>query len=212
MTDSAAHIEKCSIMLAMQDQMNCHVDQDWLDRKREWYRAIWIECGELMEHHGWKWWKHQKSDREQALLELVDIWHFGLSLWITAERDHRAAARHIMAQWRDAANAGEFLEEVENLARVALVHQRLDIGALKALLGLLDCDFDDLYRAYVGKNVLNVFRQDHGYRSGEYIKVWNGLEDNEVLTEIARELDSDAPNFRDAIYEALQARYATVVD
>lgn len=37
------------------------------------------------------------------------------------------------------------------------------------------------FKQYTGKNVLNVFRQDHGYKAGTYIKVWDGREDNEHL-------------------------------
>ena len=70
--------------------------------------------------------------------------------------------------------------------------------------------FDDLYRTYVGKNVLNVFRQDHGYKSGEYVKIWAGREDNEVLTDLMAEIDSDSPEFRDAVYQSLHAAYAKV--
>ena len=49
-------ITKTGIMLEMQDAMNSRVDRDWLERGREWYRAVWIECAELMDHYGgWKW-------------------------------------------------------------------------------------------------------------------------------------------------------------
>lgn len=73
-----------------------------------------------------------------------------------------------------------------------------------------ECDFDELYRAYVAKNVLNMFRQDNGYREGRYIKTWGGREDNQVLAELMRDLDSDAEDFREAVYAALGARYAAV--
>ena len=39
-------------MLDMQQATNNQVDSDWVKKKREWYRAVWIECGELMEHYG----------------------------------------------------------------------------------------------------------------------------------------------------------------
>jgi hypothetical protein len=68
-------------------------------------------------------------------------------------------------------------------------------------------DFDQLYRSYVGKNVLNFFRQDHGYQDGSYIKVWEGREDNEHLVEIVNGLDSDSAGFRDAVYQGLRGRY-----
>ncbi len=50
----------------------------------------------------------------------------------------------------------------------------------------LNCgvNLDVLYSLYIGKNILNRFRQDHGYKEGTYIKVWNGDEDNVVMQEI----------------------------
>lgn len=45
------------------------------------------------------------------------------------------------------------------------------------IMQLIDMDFDRLYRLYVGKNVLNFFRQDHGYKDDSYIKVWQERED-----------------------------------
>ena len=46
-------------MLRLQDQMNQKVHPDWVSQNYEWYRAVWIECAELMDHVGYKWWKHQ---------------------------------------------------------------------------------------------------------------------------------------------------------
>jgi hypothetical protein len=68
-------------------------------------------------------------------------------------------------------------------------------------------DFDQLYRIYVGKNVLNFFRQDHGYKDGSYIKVWDGREDNEHLAELLTTLDSNSAGFRDQVYAGLKDRY-----
>ena len=44
-------------MLSMQDRMNTRVHTDWINQQFEWYRAVWIECGELIDHVGYKWWK-----------------------------------------------------------------------------------------------------------------------------------------------------------
>ena len=66
-------------MLSMQNAMNSRVSETWRDNNYEWYRAIWVECAEMLDHHGWKWWKHQEIDVAQVQLELVDIFHFGLS-------------------------------------------------------------------------------------------------------------------------------------
>jgi hypothetical protein len=66
---------------------------------------------------------------------------------------------------------------------------------------------DELFRLYVGKNVLNHFRQDHGYKSGEYRKLWNGREDNAHLVELLDELGGPADTVPDRLYEALAGRY-----
>ena len=67
---------------------------------------------------------------------------------------------------------------------------------------------DALFAAYVGKNVLNFFRQDHGYKDGSYRKTWQGREDNEHLAELLGTLDSRSPRYADELYGALAARYA----
>ncbi|MCB1748422.1 MAG: dUTP diphosphatase [Gammaproteobacteria bacterium] len=198
-------------MLDMQDEMNRHVDEDWLERGREWYRAIWIECAELMDHYGgWKWWKHSTPDLDQAMLELVDIWHFGLSLELARGAARRDIATAIVTAWQAPPPALEFLVEVERLAGAALADRRFAVGSVANLVAACGRDFDDLYRTYVAKNVLNVFRQDHGYRSGTYAKTWGGREDNVVLAELLGSLDSDAADFRARVYAALEQAYAAL--
>ena len=68
-------------------------------------------------------------------------------------------------------------------------------------------NFDRLYRLYVGKNVLNFFRQDHGYKDGSYQKIWAGREDNEHLSEVLEALDADGDSFANQVYAGLEARY-----
>lgn len=200
---------KTSTMLEMQDAMNSRVDSDWIERGREWYRAVWIECAELMDHYGgWKWWKGAEKDVEQAMLEIVDIWHFGLSMRITRDRDYAAAAAIIADEWLMPAPTSGFLAGVERLAGTALADQRFDVAVVPTLLNDLGRDFNDLYCTYVGKNVLNFFRQDYGYREGTYVKTWGGREDNEHLVEIVAALNPDEPAFRDRVYAALASRYA----
>ena len=72
--------QQLATMLELQNNMNTKVHANWREQQFEWYRAIWIECAELLDHYGWKWWKKQTPDVDQIALELVDIWHFGLSL------------------------------------------------------------------------------------------------------------------------------------
>ena len=68
--------------------------------------------------------------------------------------------------------------------------------------------FEQLYRGYVGKNVLNFFRQDNGYKDGSYRKHWHdGREDNEHLVEAVLSLDATKLEFKDELYGVLKERY-----
>lgn len=209
MSVHATLTDKTLVMLTMQDDINCRVDAEWRRHDRAWYRAIWIECAELMDHYGgWKWWKHSTPDLPQVVLEIVDIWHFGLSLRLQQGDDLGHIAHGIAAEWRSPPTPLPFLAEVERLAGQALLGHCFAVGSVHNLLAACSRDFDDLYRSYVAKNVLNLFRQDHGYREGRYLKTWHGREDNEVLADLITTLDSDAGDFRDVLYRALSIRYA----
>ena len=59
----------------------------------------------------------------------------------------------------------------------------------------------------MAKNVLNVFRQDHGYKDGSYVKMWNGKEDNEILAIVLEDTDSDALDFKEILYRELENLY-----
>lgn len=194
-------------MLEMQDAMNAKVNQDWRERNHEWYRAIWIEAAELMDHYGWKWWKKQTPDRDQVVLELVDIWHFGLSDLIMKEASVDACADKVIAELDMQAHSEGFREAVEAFASKTLSTQSFDIQGFAQLMVGMDLSFEDLYGRYVGKNVLNFFRQDHGYKEGSYIKVWDGREDNEHLVELIDQLDQKSSDFKDKLYGALAERY-----
>jgi hypothetical protein len=63
----------------------------------------------------------------------------------------------------------------------------------------------------VGKNVLNFFRQDNGYKEGTYVKNWDGREDNEHLSELVAAMDHGAPDFAEQVYAVLAERYAELV-
>lgn len=66
----------------------------------------------------------------------------------------------------------------------------------------------DLSGYYFGKNVLNQFRQDNGYKEGTYIKIWNNEEDNVHMLRIVESLGEEA-NW-DKIYVALKTLYVSL--
>jgi len=195
------------IMLDMQDAMNARVNPAWRSAGNAWYRAIWTECAEMLDHYGWKWWKHQQPDLEQVRLELVDILHFAMSDYLLQDADNAAVAARIEAELRAPRQCRDVRDAIEIMAQSTIAQQSMHFSDFATIMGLLEMDFDQLYRTYVGKNVLNFFRQDHGYQDGSYIKVWNDREDNEHLAELLAELNSESKSFRDDVYRGLAARY-----
>jgi dimeric dUTPase (all-alpha-NTP-PPase superfamily) len=197
-------------MLTMQDKMNRKVHTDWIAQHFAWYRATWIECGELVDHYGYKWWKKQHPEMAQVKLELIDIWHFGMSALFVEGKSIEQIAETMMAELAVYQYQGQqVLEATEALALDTLQSKSFSVSRFWDLMNAVDMSFDELYRQYVGKNVLNFFRQDNGYKEGSYIKQWQGREDNEHLIEILGQLDSQSCSYQDDVYQALQHRYQT---
>lgn len=197
-------------MLEMQDKMNQKVHPDWIAQHFEWYRALWIECGELLDHYGYKWWKKQSPDMDQVMLEVIDIWHFGMSALFVEGRSIEDIAGLMASELEDYQFQGQDVREAtEALALDTLQIKGFSVTLFWDLLNAVGMDFDQLYQQYVGKNVLNFFRQDNGYKEGSYIKQWQGREDNEHLVEILSQLDSASVSFKQDVYQALQQRYQT---
>ena len=195
-------------MLDMQQGMNQRVHPQWITQQFEWYRAIWIECAELIDHYGYKWWKQQNPDIDQVQLEVIDIWHFGMSALFAEDKSIEQLATEMAAALEGYQYQGQGVREAtEALAENSLATKSFSVPLFWDLMHAVGLSFDALYQQYVGKNVLNFFRQDHGYKDGSYIKQWQGREDNEHLVEVLAELDSQAVDFKDAVYQALQQRY-----
>ena len=194
-------------MLDLQDRMNTKVHPEWREQGFEWCRAAWIECAELMDHAGYKWWKHADPDMEQVQLEVVDIWHFGMSAMICRSGSLDDLAAQIAEDLSAKPRESSLLEATEILAESCITTQSFSTRAFLGLMAASDLSFEQLYRMYVGKNVLNFFRQDHGYKDGSYIKIWAGREDNEHLSDLLARLDPNQTDFADAVYLGLSEAY-----
>lgn len=204
-TDVLAMVET---MARMQEAHNLQVHPQWRTQGYRYYRAIWMECAELIDHFGWKWWKHQQPDLDQVRLELVDIWHFGLSDLLRDEISLPSIADAFAALGKPAGgNPDAFRDAVEAFALQTGTAQAFSLPHFIEVLALLPMDLAETFDLYVGKNVLNHFRQDHGYKSGEYHKLWNGREDNEHLIEALAALQCAPDAVPDALYSALAERY-----
>ena len=209
-------------MFELQDGMNCKVNPDWVAANNNWHRAIQVEGVEAIEHHGWKWWKKQDCDLAQLRMELVDIWHFILSASIQAQHGNVVLAQmEMMAELNLRQKSVQFDNQNCVLAQLSLLDKldllvglaaakRASLALFESLLHDCDMEWNDLFKQYVGKNVLNVFRQDHGYKAGTYIKIWDGREDNEHLVEVLEIVDLESPDVRDELYSSLKARYLII--
>lgn len=208
-------------MLKLQDAVNTQVNPEWRAAHYPWYRAIWKEAAEMMDHIGWKWWKKQQPDIPQVQLELIDIWHFGLSDVLQSAPDFDAAVNALMpaisilevdGTSADAKPPAFRLDpsDVETFAESTLLGTSFDAESFAAIALLGGLTFESIYTQYIGKNVLNRFRQDHGYKTGEYIKIWMGREDNEHLVEIAGKLDASLASYADDLYHELGRAYTEI--
>lgn len=193
-------------MARMQEAHNRQVHPDWRVKRYEYYRAVWVECAELLDHFGWKWWKKQAPDLAQVKLELVDIWHFGLSELLRADELDAEVAEVLDVPPSEGAGGEGLRQAVEALATACLQSKGFSVERFADVMAALPMSFDELFRLYVGKNVLNGFRQDHGYKDGTYRKAWAGREDNEHLMELLEGVDEPATAAED-LYAKLEARY-----
>ena len=207
-------------MLALQASMNSKVDEQWLSARYPYLRAVVIEGAEAIEHHGWKWWKHQQHDLSQLQMELIDIWHFMLSeMILDSDGDLGVAGKRLMADanapaMRSLTFDGQVfqLEKLDLVGKLELligtsVARRVEVKLFESIMADCHLNWEQLFQQYVGKNVLNFFRQDHGYKEGSYRKEWNGREDNEHLVEILAELDAQDQQFQEHLYRAMEERY-----
>ena len=194
-------------MLDLQNDMNTKVHADWRAQNFEWYRAIWIECAELLDHYGWKWWKKQTPDVDQIALELVDIWHFGLSLMLLSNDSKDVLVDQVEQIFMTPVMSDDFAIDLESFTEKTLITKDFDLQGFARLMAGINMDFETLYVGYVGKNVLNFFRQDYGYKDGSYVKQWNGVEDNEHLVQIVSTLDTSSSAFAKNLYTQMELRY-----
>ena len=198
--------EKIKEMLDLQNKINEKVHPHWREQNFEWYRAIWVECAELIDHYGWKWWKKQSPNQAQIELELVDIWHFGLSI-LLSKYDIEKSISLISEGMIDQRGSGKFKENLEDFTSNTLQTRSFDLKRFNQVMNDVGLTFEKLYVGYISKNVLNSFRQDKGYQAGTYIKDWGGIEDNEYLIRLASKMDPKSENFSSELYTLMEKEY-----
>lgn len=193
------------------------------DRIINWRRCIYMEASELIDSFNWKHWKDIDIDPnwDNIIIELVDIWHFIMSLGLEEYKNKNLGDMSDIvsfvidskyyddfcgdAQIPDNSDALHIVNNIEHLIKNSIeakeFHKILDDFFIVSLqCGL---NIETLYKYYIGKNILNKFRQDNGYKEGTYKKIWNGIEDNVVMTEIIEKNSFGADDF----YKKLEELY-----
>lgn len=207
-------IEKLERCIELQKKFNAAMNPEWMTAGYAWKRAMWVEAAELADHIGYKWWKNVngKQDREQILLELVDILHFLLSDVIIDKPEHTnyqicesliSANEFVSKRFQLNGEKEDNLKAIEDFVFDCIENRRAVVKSYFVVVRNLGFIFDDIIDYYLGKNALNLYRLDHGYKSGDYQKIWQGKEDNVVLDEILKTGERDF----DTIYSMLNERY-----
>lgn len=195
--------------LALQQALNSTVNPEWLTANYAWHRAIMVEAVEALDHFGWKWWKKSEPDVAQVRIELVDIWHFVLSATLVGTNGRIPdAVESLVGRFEASFNYDRAdTRHLFDLLAAAAGEGYFNPGVFETLMRRMEFSWDQLHTMYVAKNVLNIFRQAHGYKDGTYIKLWHGKEDNVVLADLlAARPDATVEQLNDkleAIYQPL---------
>ena len=225
---------KIFLMLQLQNQLNDATNgENWTKGVTKngkiinWKRCIYMECAEMVDSFAWKHWKSidVEPDWQNHQIEVVDVWHFIMSLAIESyERNLKGGIEDIAIDISALeslscietdivkfASQTQVIEKIENIIRIVVSKDAIDLGELVSeffdLVSMSGLNLETLYRLYVGKNILNQFRQDHGYKEGTYIKVWNGDEDNVVMKRIWEQNSEITP---DILYKKLEKAYLSL--
>jgi len=223
-------MDKILQMLELQQQLNDATNGlGWEDgvtkngKVIDWKRCTYLECAELIESYPWKHWKNidAKPDYANIKIEAVDIWHFIMSQGLEDyKRENLGSIDTLARNINDLPNFTIFNQEIkekfkDHYEQIAVVENLMktlfcDESTEKLMESFIEVavqsglNLDALYTLYVGKNILNKFRQDHGYKEGTYIKIWDGQEDNVTMQSILEADDNISP---DGLYSKLEEAY-----
>lgn len=204
-------------MIDLQKNLNIKVHKNWMDQEFNWDLAMLLESAELLDSFDWKWWKKGSTDWKNAEIEMVDIFLFLLAKGIENNVTDMIKGLLISQSVQDnkitpiERNSKDLIENIQNGLALAITNKNLlqiTINWIN-IWNKLGFSVKDLFIKFSDKQVLNNFRQDHGYKTGDYIKIWNDEEDNSVLQRISSDLDFD-DTYDDRVYKLLEEEYSKI--
>ncbi len=217
-------------MLKLQQQLNDNTNgKDWEEgftknnKFIDWRRCIYLECAELIESYPWKHWKNIDTppDYDNIKIEVVDIWHFIMSQALKEYKEKSLGSIKDLSKKIkslpnfDKLKSNKDYEEEDTYTQITIIEKLIkllfDEAPIEEVMEVFidiatqsELDLDTLYELYIGKNILNQFRQNNGYKEGTYIKVWDGEEDNVVMQSF---LQFDKNISPDGLYQMLETVY-----
>lgn len=210
--------DKIQQMFELQNKLNIQTSgPNWATtnittegREINWNRCIYMEAAEAIDSLNWKHWKDisKPDDLYNLKIELVDIWHFIMSQTIhttasTTAGVKRAAVIHDEVSSMTVSD-NMLMYSLENMIRRATYGDDVTFEFFEAVHATPNFTMDDVYTLYVGKNCLNQFRQNNGYKQGVYTKLWNGEEDNVHMQRI---MESNPATTYENLYTELTILY-----
>lgn len=225
--EASSFPSKLEEMFLLQKELNESTNgKNWelginrFSKEINWLRCIHMEVAELIDSTPWKHWKNINSqpDLNNIHVELVDIWHFLMSYILQETNVPRAVSlvnTHCIYEASTEIDVKLMVKEAEKLSYIALAIETGNMPTFSGIERFIDqffrccktsgLSFNWLQKLYIGKNCLNKFRQDNGYKEGNYKKEWNGREDNVVMVELLEKYESIG--FKE-LYEKLNEVYA----
>jgi len=194
--------------IELQKTFNDQVAPGWRSQANakdfNFWMAILDETVEVLGSRHWKWWKDKDKlhtvDWDNVQLELVDIMHFVISICIQQNSTSVLFSQLINLEMnrptriRDEKFFDAFWEEF----LTAVQYKNLPLVAVRAVEFWYRAGgtAESLMREYRVKYALNNIRQEFGYASGKYIKMWSDVrggysEDNVIARRLAEEFPVD---------------------
>lgn len=199
-------VKEVMLLCSLQNKLNEAIIPGWRHTDTPYLRAAWNELAEGFNHYGWAWWKKTDPDMPAYMMECIDYNHFAISAFMQhyknmSDEQLRSKLDQVLGQQMLSKQelSSDTLTNLETVIALCCRGKWVDKILTHGFQLCFDSDMTptDIIASYLGKNILNMFRKNNGYKAGTYVKIWNGVEDNEYIQNYIKKALSDNDNFVD---------------
>ena len=186
-------------MVKIQNSLNTKsYNTEWIEKGKsgefDYEMAAAAEIIEFCDSLPFSWWSKAKEDRRNCITELVDAWHFIMSQALIDKNGNAEDACEYVISWYESAQESMSAERMLNVPQVSVKRRAKNlmmelglnaenneckivvmdnyISEFFCLCEAYSVSLELLFARYLGKATLNKFRQDNGYKTGQYRKIW----------------------------------------